>query len=422
MDLLGTSLPKIDNIRRLQEFLAQFKSGGAENLPVTVEAEFGEAGGYPRFTGEFWTARQRQSASIHEISYRACFKAQLPGFFIELLTRPGETVFDPFAGRGTTPIEAGLRGRQVLANDVNPLSQILIYPRFFIPSLPDLKTRLEQIPIDKNARAEVDLSMFYHPETEAELVSLKNYLAERKASGQEDHLDTWIRMVATNRLTGHSTGFFSVYTLPPNQATSPARQRKINERRNQQPEYRDTVRLILKKSATLLSRLTAEQIGNLRLAGKTARIFDRDAAHLPGIPDNSIALTVTSPPFLNIVQYAADNWLRCWFNEIDAEAVSRKITMAADVGRWSEIMQTVFRELYRITRPGGWLAFEVGEVNKGKIRLDEVVAPLGQKAGFRCAAVMINRQKFTKTANIWGVSNNHRGVNSNRIVVFQKPA
>ena len=31
-------------------------------------------------------------------------------------------------------------------------------------------------------------------------------------------------MVALNRLTGHSPGFFSVYTLPPNQATSVERQ------------------------------------------------------------------------------------------------------------------------------------------------------------------------------------------------------
>ena len=43
-------------------------------------------------------------------------------------------------------------------------------------------------------------------------------------------MDDWIRMVALNRLTGHSAGFFSVYTLPPNQAVSVKSQRKINER------------------------------------------------------------------------------------------------------------------------------------------------------------------------------------------------
>ena len=58
-------------------------------------------------------------------------------------------------------------------------------------------------------------------------------------NGSEDVIDGWIRMVATNRLTGHTSGFFSVYTLPPNQAVSSASQIKINKRKNQKPEYRD---------------------------------------------------------------------------------------------------------------------------------------------------------------------------------------
>ena len=67
------------------------------------------------------------------------------------------------------------------------------------------------------------------------------------------------------------------------------------------------------------------------------------------------------------------------------------------------------------------MAFEVGEVRRGKIKLEEVVAPLGISAGFACMAIAINAQKFTKTANIWGVSNNSMGTNTNRIVLFRKP-
>jgi hypothetical protein len=35
------------------------------------------------YVNEFWTSRQRAAHSIHEVSYRACFKPQLPRFFIE---------------------------------------------------------------------------------------------------------------------------------------------------------------------------------------------------------------------------------------------------------------------------------------------------------------------------------------------------
>jgi hypothetical protein len=372
------------------------------------------------FSNEYWTSKQRQSSSIHEISYRACFKAQLPRFFIKLLTSPGDTVYDPFSGRGTTVIEAGILNRKVISNDINPLSRIIAYPRLAIPDISKINDRLKSIPIDKNLQADIDLSMFYHHETEAEIVSIRKYLEDRKANGQEDDTDHWIRMVATNRLTGHSPGFFSVYTLPPNQAISQESQIKINKKRNQKPDYRDTKRLIKRKTSSLMRKVKAVEIENLRKAASTAIFLQEDARYTGIIADNSVSLTVTSPPFLDVVQYARDNWLRCWFNDLDTLEIEEKITMSRTVDEWSAVMGQVFSELYRITKPDGWVAFEVGEVRGGEIRLEEQVIPLGLGAGFKCQGVVINRQEFTKTSNIWGIKNNNRGTNTNRIVLFFK--
>lgn len=373
-----------------------------------------------KFVNEYWTSKQRQSSSIHEISYRACFKAQLPRFFINLLTEQGDIVYDPFSGRGTTIIEAGIIDRQVISNDINPLSKIITRPRLSIPDVNDIVLRLENIPINKSAKTEIDLSMFYHPETEAELVSLKDYLQERVETEAEDDIDRWIRMVATNRLTGHSTGFFSVYTLPPNQAVSQESQIKINIKRNQKPEYRNTKKIIQRKTVTLLKKMNTGELANLRKAGNTAVFFERDARETIDIDDNVVSLTVTSPPFLDIVQYSQDNWLRCWFNGINTDEIEKKITMSKKVADWSAVMEVVFKELYRITKPGGWVAFEVGEVRNGKINLEEYVIPLGVEAGFNCIGVIINLQEFTKTSNIWGIKNNNFGTNTNRIALFQK--
>jgi len=87
---------------------------------------------------------------------------------------------------------------------------------------------------------------------------------------------------------------------------------------------------------------------------------------------------------------------------------------------WNNVMNEVFKELFRITKPNGYVAFEVGEIRNGKIKLDEYVVKLGVNNGFKCIGIMINKQTFTKTANIWGISNNNKGTNTNRIVVFQK--
>ncbi len=373
-----------------------------------------------KYINEFWTSRQRQASALHEIAYRACFKPQLPRFFVNLLTHKGDVVYDPFVGRGTTVIEAALMGRLVVANDVNPLSIILTRPRLYVPKTNELTDRLDKIQIDRDAKAEIDLSMFYDSQTEAEICSLKGYLKLKEESGEEDCLDSWIRMVATNRLTGHSKGFFSVYTLPPNQAVSPESQIKINEKRNQKPDYRNIKELILKKSKQLKSGLSDIQVKDLKEIGDKAIFLNIDSRKTNEIPAEIVQLTVTSPPFLNIVQYAQDNWLRCWFNGIDANEVSNKITMAKTTKEWSDFIGEVFNELYRITKKDGWVAFEVGEVQNGKINLDEYVVPLGLKAGFSFEGIIINEQDFTKTSNIWGVGNNKRGTNTNRIVLFQK--
>ncbi len=372
---------------------------------------------------EFWTSRQRQAHSLHEVSYRACFKPQLPAYFIERLTQAGDIVYDPFSGRGTTAIEAALRGRIPFANDINPLSAVLSRPRIEPPLLDDVADRLATIPfrIDADdADDDVDLSAFYHPDTENEIRALRKFLAQRRANGEEDAIDRWIRMVATNRLTGHSPGFFSVYTLPPNQATTPERQAQINERLNQVPEYRQVRTLILRKSRQLMSELVDGQRRYLGESAKDALFLTGRAQQTPAIPSEAVALTVTSPPFLDIVQYADDNWLRCWFNAIDVKAVAQSMSVSRCLEQWTMEMAQTLVELYRVTRPRGFVAFEVGEVRNGKIRLDEAIAPVGEKAGFQWVGTLINRQAFTKTSNIWGVKNNRSGTNSNRIVVFRK--
>ena len=406
-----------------RRYLKEFTWDGGAGLfaePRRTRVESFEADGrrVPRFVNEYWTSGQRGGHPLHEISYRACFKAELPRFFIERLTKPGSLVYDPFMGRGTTVLEAALLGRRVAGNDVNPLSELLLRPRLDPPTQRAVEERLAEIVPATEGTAEIDLSMFYSPATEVLIVGLRGYLQGRAADGVEDAVDRWIRMVATNRLTGHSPGFFSVYTLPPNQAVSAESQRKINERRGQTPPDRDVWRIIARKSASLLRGVTGTD--RERLAEARARLFRVDSAGRSPLEDGCVDLVVTSPPFLDVVQYATDNWLRCWFNEIDADEVDARMTTPKSVDEWAGAMQAALAELARVVRPGGWVAFEVGEVRGGKLLLDEVVAPLGPRVGLECLGVVVNDQEFTKTANCWGVRNNRKGTNTNRIVVLRK--
>jgi superfamily I DNA and/or RNA helicase len=128
---------------------------------------------------------------------------------------------------------------------------------------------------------------------------------------EKDYIDDWIRMVATNRLTGHSKGFFSVFTLPPNQAVTQESQKKINLKRNQIPEYRNVKEIIINKSKNLLKNIDNNIRKQLFEIAEQSYFYNYDARNVLEMKNETINLTITSPPFLNIVQYSQDNWLRC---------------------------------------------------------------------------------------------------------------
>jgi hypothetical protein len=404
----------------LLEQLAQFEEfGAATRLTQTATRLFnGDTVSVATCVNEFWTSKQRAASSLHEVSYRACFKPQLPRFFIQRLSAPGEVVYDPFMGRGTTVLEAALLGRIPFGCDINPLSVCLVRPRLEPPTLGEIEARLVAIDWSDGDAGPEDLLVFYHPETLHEICALKKHLRLGKAAGRLDAVDRWIEMIALNRLTGHSPGFFSVYTMPPNQAVTVQVQRKINAKRAQTPPRRRVAAIISKKSRQLLGDCGSTERAALAPAAKSAVLLTSKADGTPEIGDGTVSLVVTSPPFLDVVNYANDNWLRCWFIGVDAAAVA--LTVPKKLEDWQSVMTAVFMELFRVLRPGGHVAFEVGEVRGGKIKLEEAVIPCGVQAGLEPVLVLINDQKFTKTANCWGVDNNDKGTNTNRVVLFQK--
>ena len=381
--------------------LRQFSFDGTPTIEL-------QEAGLRYFVNAFWTAGQRRGHSIHEISYRACFKSQLPAFFIERLTDPNDRVFDPFSGRGTTAVQAALMGRAPAANDVNPLSAMLCAPRLGPPAISAVRARLAEIDLSLAVRdpAETDLLAFYHPDTLRQITALRAWLLEK--GNALDPADAWIRMVAINRLTGHSTGFFSVYTMPPNQAVSAGSQRKINDARGQIPPPRDVPAIILKKTLSLLS-------DGHPPSHPPAILLTGSAEQTPGLADGSVDLIVTSPPFLDVVDYEGDNWLRCWFAGIDPADV--RIDRHRNIASWEAFVRRGFQEFARVVRPGGFVAFEVGEVRGGKVLLERHVAAAIEGLPFDILGVMVNQQSFTKTANCWGVNNNRGGTNTNRIVM-----
>jgi hypothetical protein len=378
-------------------------------------------GRIPRIVDEFWTAKQRQMHSLHySLSYRASFKPELPDFFIRRFTEPGQVVADPFGGRGTTLLQATLLGRRCWQNDANPLSERIAYPKTNPVSVEQVERRLQDLDLDAHVDLdkEEDMSMFYHPNTYRELLNLRRWLKSHRSDE-----DRFIEMLALSRLHGHSPGFFSAYSFP--QISIPkANQIKINKTRGAEPEYRDIRSRLIKKAR---SALKDGEVDQLRQRARGNILTTGDSRNLAGWPSESVNLVVTSPPFLNQVDYVQDTWIEAWFCDIPTAALQERIVQTPDLEEWMGFISETLRELHRVVVPGGLVAMEVGEVRyQGELlNLDETVVSLTNSPRFnahqfRVREIYVQSQEFTKLANCFKVKNNVLGTNSNRIVLMEK--
>jgi hypothetical protein len=374
-------------------------------------------GAIPKYTGELWTARQRQMHSLHYIlSYRASFKPELPAWFIGRLSGPGGIVLDPFAGRGTTALQANLMGRIAWSADINPLSERIITPKTNPVILSEIERRLRLVDWQRASRNGIDLSMFYHPRTEMEIRALREHLCV-----QREPVDRFIELVALSRLHGHSPGFFSVYSFPQISIPQDA-QRRINDKRRQKPGYRRVPELILRKA---LRSLRDGRIDEIAEIGRHNRTVVADARKLGAFPERSVDLVITSPPFLDKADYITDNWLEFWFCGIEPEPFREDLLITPDLRVWRRFISDSFREIHRVLKPGRRAVIEVGEVVIGGelVHLEEELIDIAAelyREGIRLVPerVYIHRQRFTKLANCFRVANNVKGTNTHRLVVF----
>ncbi len=380
-----------------------------------------QEGRYPRFVGELWTSEQRQMHSMHYvISYRASFKPELPDYCIRRFSKSGDVVLDPFGGRGTTALQAALLGRTPWSSDINPLSARIVRAKLNPARLDEVVLALNDVdfrrPVTLTGYKDL-FQPFYHPDTYRELLNLRNTIKKRN-----DRVFEFIELVALSRLHGHSPGFFSVYSFP-QISVPPESQRSINARRHQEPDYRAVAPRIIRKAAQALrDGFTSQYLETI----SGARVETADARKLNWAPDQSVDLIVTSPPFLDKVDYLTDNWLEMWFSDVHPESCEENLVMCNSLEQWAMFIEDVMAEMLRVLKPGGHAVIEVGEVetSAGMIYLDEVVAELAEhlrvgERRFRVEEVLINQQEFTKLANCFNVDNNRKGTNTNRLVILR---
>jgi methylase of polypeptide subunit release factors len=275
---------------------------------------------------------------------------QLLGQFTAL----GDIVLDCFSGSGTIPLEALLLGRRVLAFDSNPYAVTLTRAKLEAPASFEAASRqlMHRLAAAQARPRYVDdkipewVRKFFHPET------LQNALRFADECLEKD--DQFLLACLLGILHHQRPGFLS---YPSSHLVPYLRDRKFP--RDDYPE--------MYMERTLAPRLTAK----LQRVYKDNRAFDRrgilqvgqvDVADLA--LDNEVDAIVTSPPYMNALDYVRDNRLRMWFLDRRTADYSPEPTERQDQ---SDAITAAFaRNALRYLRRGGHCVLVVGETVRRK--------------------------------------------------------
>ncbi len=118
--------------------------------------------------------------TLHQLSpYIGKLKSVIAADLIDTYSNSGDLIVDPFAGAGTVPLEASLRGRRVFAADVSPYSRILSVGKLSAPfnsdqALQAANSALEKarkLPIPDLRKVPVWVRRFFNPHTLREVLN-----------------------------------------------------------------------------------------------------------------------------------------------------------------------------------------------------------------------------------------------------------
>lgn len=120
-------------------------------------------------------------------------------------SQPGDLVFDPFSGRGTTVLESLLRGRRAIALDINPVAVCLSGAKAQVPDLMCVLSRLDELEEGFRSVGQVEQSLdtffrlCFHEDTLRQVLYLRSALRWR-----EDPVDRFLAAIVLGCLHGES--------------------------------------------------------------------------------------------------------------------------------------------------------------------------------------------------------------------------
>ena len=250
------------------------------------------------------TYPEDSECTIHQLSpYIGKLRASIAHYLVSKYSKKKDLIVDPFSGSGTIPLEAILQGRSVFASDISIYAQVISKAKLFHPQSLDsalskaneLLHLAHSLPAPDLRKVPQWVRTFFHPETLKEAL---NFRIACKAKNSEFYLACLLGILHHQR-----PGFLS---YPSSHLTPYLRTKKFPK--SEFPEMYDyrplKPRLIAKIERSF------KKMPDLGVVGSA--IFSRSPLQSVKLPESFDCL-ITSPPYMNALDYGRDNRLRLWF-------------------------------------------------------------------------------------------------------------
>jgi site-specific DNA-methyltransferase (adenine-specific) len=371
--------------------------------------------------GPLWhIASPRWGHAMHTMcSYHGMFPAKLAHYFIQRYSKPGDLVVDPFSGRGTVPLQARVEGRRTISNDLNPLGYVLSRAKANPPGWAAVNKTLDSLEKRYRSRSQPepdvsgDIRMLYHPDTLKQLCFIRKYLLRRDLPqwSPEDLMLAGALagiMHGAHRRDG-SSQYLSI-SMPNTFSMSPMYVEKFIAENNLVAPDQNVFERIRDK----LARLYLDAID-----GPAGVTHAEDAAGLLGgdtIRAGSVDLLVTSPPYLQVVNYGTANWIRLWLlgvDDVGRERGEGRRTLNAALDHrhtytsYKAFMLRILFGVQRALKPNGVAAIVIGDVADPRKEPLPLAAKLWEDVGDQTKLQLIDRiddhlPVDKKVSRIWG--------------------
>lgn len=304
-------------------------------------------------------------------SYLGTYPPSLAKAAIELFSRPGGVVLDPFSGRGTTLLEARLGGRRAYASDLNPIAVALSRAKASDVSYREARARIAELEGDYDRvlygpEAQVQseaIQTIFHPGTLAQLCYLRDSLVDSDNPTDQFLVGCLLGIMHGAERQDGSSAYASI-SMPNTFSMSPNYVRRyVSEKRLNRCE-RNVFELLGEK----VGRLSVDPEPN----GPDAIVSAWDAKTLSMNPAlapvaGAVDLIVTSPPYLDVVNYAKQNWIRGWlFDRSRDSGLVELLDDDLNLSEWMTFSSTVLEQFDAVLSPSGIVVFIVGDVVKPK--------------------------------------------------------